>query len=203
MKRFLLLPVLCLAIAAPTGCDDDVASGPSPLGADARPTPGTQIDRTGRPAISTALVGTFATGDDKTAAKNVYNAATDVSTWDATFAGQIEGALGIYDALDAICGNQLIADQDPNDRYGFLAGALADDQLYVNAEFGTDTCIFLGVEGALVAGLDANCGGRRPADDVIERYYSVLAAGVLTGVDDGVTADASKFTSTFPFLAAP
>jgi hypothetical protein len=42
-----------------------------------------------------------------------------------------------------------------------------------------------------------------PADDIIDRSYSVLAAGVLTGVDDTITENDEEFSDEFPFLAAP
>jgi hypothetical protein len=168
------------------------------------PTLGSQIDRMGRAAINTALNHAF-DGDDNTkgAAKDAYNAAAPAD-W-STFAGEIQANLAILDSLDTNCGNQLIADLDPNDRYGALAGILADDQLYVNSEEG-ECGVYLGLEaevaGAVNAG-DGKCGGRTPSDDVIERSYSVLAAGALAGVDDTITADDATVSDTFPFLAAP
>ncbi len=159
----------------------------------------------GRPAISTATLDTF-NGDDasKGVSKDAYNAARP-SEW-PSFEGQIAGGLAILDALDGNCGNQLLAAVPlDSDRYAGLAGILADDQLYVNSMSGT--CgVYLGLEaevvGALPAG-DGGCGGRMPADDIIDRSYSVLAAGVLTGVDDTITADDCSFSATFPFLCAP
>jgi hypothetical protein len=62
---------------------------------------GVQIDRAGRPAISTALVGTF--DGDSTAAgnrKDEYNAAADRSTWQS-FGVDIQASLAILDALDS------------------------------------------------------------------------------------------------------
>ena len=92
------------------------------------------------------------------------------------------------------------------DRYDALAEVLLDDRLYVNSASGT--CgIYLGLEGEVVGALPAGmggCGGRTPNDDVIERSYSVLAAGTLTGVDDLVTGDAREHSAdVFPFLAEP
>lgn len=180
-----------------------------PRGAENPPTLGAQIDRVGRPAISTALVGTFLSDDDEKATrKNEYNADDAPSTWAATWTPVIEGALGVLDSLDADCGNQLLADDDAEPgRYATLAGILADDRLYVNAA--SSTCgTYLGLEAEVVGALGAGeggCGGRTPLDDVIDRSYSVLAAGLLTGVNDGLTedADAVHDPANFPFLAAP
>jgi hypothetical protein len=166
---------------------------------------GVQIDRTGRPAISTALIQTF-NGDSgqKGATKDAYNAARPAG-WPA-FASDMEQSLAILDSLDTVCGNQLLADDsNPNGRYAGLAGILADDQLYVNADAG-ECGVYLGLEAEVVGAIGAGegkCGGRMPADDIIDRSYSVLAAGILTGVDDTIAADDCSFSATFPFLCAP
>lgn len=176
-----------------------------PLGPNNRPmTLGTQIDRVGRPAISTATVATFeANMAAKDAKKNAYNGAAP-AMW-TSFAGDIETSLAILDSLDGTCGNQLAADQTSN-RYNFLAGVLADDQLYVNS-MATECGVYLGLEaevlGVVQAG-EGKCGGRVPMDDVIDRSYSVLAVGALMGVTDGVPMDAETHSvANFPFLAAP
>ena len=184
--------------------EPDTPVGPMPRGPEGEPSLGVQIDRAGRPAISSALVGTF-NGDSEAqgATKDAYNAAG--GDW-STFAVEIAGNLAILDSLDAVCGNQLLADDDNEDgRYAALAGILADDQLYVHSERGV--CgTYLGLEaeivGAVAAG-DGGCGGRMLDDDVIDRSYSVLAAGILTGVDDLVTANDVENLADFPYLAAP
>ena len=187
--------------------DPDSGVGPTPRGMDNPPTLGAQIDRMGRPAISTATIATF-NGDEaaRGTMKDMYNADADPSMWVANWSEEINFALGVYDGLDRDCGNQLGAGADPSDRYAFLAGVLADDQLYVNSGTG-DTGVYLGVEAeALSIVPDGGSGGRRPADDVIDRSYSVLAAGILTGIDDTITTDdAAAMTDpdTFPFLAPP
>lgn len=177
-------------------------TGDGPLGAGNPPRLGAQIDRAGRPAISTALVATFnADQTAKDAAKDAYNAASDPTEWAANFQAQFMTSLAILDALDGTCGNQLLADGTAT-RYAALAGVLLDDRLYVNTASGT--CgTYLGVEAQhLGAVTDGGCGGRTPNDDVIDRSYSVLAAGLLTGVDDTITADdATHSTSAFPFMA--
>jgi hypothetical protein len=189
-----------------TGTEDtgteDTGTDPTPRGPEGEPSLGLQIDRAGRAAISSALVGTF--NGDSTAQgeiKDGYNAAS--SDWDG-FAAEIAGNLAILDSLDTVCGNQLIADGG-DIRYSALAGILADDQLYVHSARGT--CgVYLGLEAEIVGALpegDGGCGGRMLDDDVIDRSYSVLAAGILTGVDDLITANDVENLADFPYLAAP
>jgi len=177
-----------------------------PAGNPAVPTLGAQIDRFGRPAINTALNHSFDANDTtKGAAKDLYNSALP-ATW-STFAPEFAKNLAILDGLDGQCGNQFLAAATVTaSQYATLAGALSDDELYVNSA--QSTCgVFLGVEaeavGVLTAGL-GKCGGRTLTDDVIDTSYSVLAAGVFTGVTDGIASDADGAqTATFPFLAPP
>jgi len=102
--------------------------------------------------------------------------------------------------------DELLADPDPaKDRYAPLAKVLLDDQLYLNSA--KPGSVYLGVEaevvGAAMPGQGAG-GGRQPGDDVIARSYSVLAAGALSGIDDGVDKDdTTPDPRTFPFLAPP
>jgi hypothetical protein len=167
-----------------------------------------QIDRSGRAAVSTALVGTFlphgadATDEENAAynmTKDSYNAAGPVG-WDA-FANGIAGALAVYDALDLECGNQALYSAETG--YG-LAGVLANDRLWVNLD--SDSCgVYLAVE-ANVTGLLANsdCGGRRPADTGIDPTLSLLAVGAVEGIDDGAgPTDNVAHPGEFPWLAAP
>lgn len=168
-----------------------------------RPALAAQIDRAGRAAISTATIETFQADEQIVGTeKDAYNAAPP-DDW-AGYIPQMMTSLAILDALDATCGNQLLADTGAN-RYEFLATVLSDDRLWVNSESGT--CgTYLGVEAEAVGAVEAGmggCGGRSPADDVIERSYSVLAAGILAGIDDGVTQDDGDVTDSFPFLGAP
>lgn len=179
-------------------------SGGSGGGANFPPPPalGPQIDRMGRPAINTALNNTFEPDDaTKDAAKDAWNTAARAS-WN-TYSGEVAKNLAILDSLDANCGNQFLAGDMPvAGRYDTLAGVLADDRLWVNLN--SDSCdIYLAVE-ANATGAQANndCGGRRLSDDVIERSYSLLAAGALTGIDDTIAADPIKTGGeTFPYLA--
>jgi hypothetical protein len=185
--------------AGPDGATD--GGGPPPP-----PALGAQIDRMGRPAINTALNNTFnADATSKGKAKDAYNDALPAK-W-ATFQDEFEKNLAILDGLDGTCGNQLLAgaQTDAGGRYATLASVLTDDQLYVNSA-ASECGVYLGVEAEAVKAVAAGggkCGGRTPKDDVIDRSYSVLAAGILTGVDDGITSDDGVQTDTFPFLGEP
>lgn len=184
--------------------DGTSSSGDAPVGPrGAPPALAAQIDRAGRAAISTATIETFQTDARIVATeKDAYNAASP-DAW-ADYIPQMMASLAILDALDATCGNQLLADAG-DQRYAFLAGVLSDDRLWVNSDSGT--CgVYLGVEAEAIGAVPegaGGCGGRSPADDVIERSYSVLAAGILDGIDDGVTEDDGAVTDSFPFLGAP
>ncbi len=189
------------------GPTDAGPGGPMARGMANPPTLGNQIDRAGRPAVSSALIGTFTIVDDamRDAAKNAYNEDSDPSMWAANYTDDIANNLGVLDGVDRNCGNQLAAGAtDAPERYDALAGVLAADYLLIDT---TDTACpeYLGVEAeALGVVPDGGCGGRRPTADIIERSYSVLVAGALSGIDDGITSDdATHSDDTFPFLAAP
>ncbi len=130
--------------------------GPNPF--PPPPEPGAQIDRMGRPAINTALVGAFvqydASGDPQAADPAVraglqddYNADTNEADWGDSYGPLFIGNLAVIDALDTglngttnqqACTNQA-GHPTPGDlsdplNYGTLGNAvLPDDRLYVSA----------------------------------------------------------------------
>lgn len=176
------------------------------------PTLGAQIDRIGRPAVSTALNHTF---DPDAAAtdlgKDTWNKDSNPQGWRTAFTPEISANLAIYDGLDTICGNQAGASADAGAttnilKYGALAGVLADDRLFLNTA-GTTGIQYLAVELAAtgiapIAATDR--GGRTLPMDVIDITYSALAIGNVGGVSDGIAADPAKTSGTaFPYLAAP
>lgn len=173
-----------------------------------QPATGPQIDRMGRAAINTALIGPFrdpGAAGARGAIQDIYNGAAIPAQWNERFAAEMASNLAIYDSLDTNCGNQLLAgDAAVAGRYNALAGVLADDQLYVNTASGTCQ-IYLGVEGDAVGITNDDCGGRTPLEDTIDVSYSVLAIGQLSGVGDGIPSDADGTASLdqFPFYAAP
>lgn len=127
------------------------------------------------------------------------------------FIPDFASALAILDSLDTDstaptgCGTQLAIGEPTGSggqtHYDALAGGLADNQLYVDST--SNLCVaYLGVEGeALGIVEEGGCGGRTPQYDVIDDSYSVLAAGTLAGVGDGVDENAEGFLAGFPFLA--
>lgn len=199
MKRILFAMSATLLVAFTTGCPENKKEGnPAP------PALGTQIDRSGRPAISTATIATFeADSGTKGARKDAYNAAGPAGWSD--FVPDIAGTIAILDSLDETCGNQLLF--DTTNGYGSLATVLSDDRIWINAG-GTcteDIQAYLAVE-ANATGALANdlCGGRTPTMDIAATSYSVLSGVGISGVDDGVAGDdATQSNTTFPFIAAP
>jgi hypothetical protein len=206
-----------------TGGGGDGGGGGNP----APPEPGAQIDRMGRPAINTALMGTFVLGDETGALtgvssdpvrgmlQNEYNADGVENDW-ADYRGMFARNLAILDALDVGapgggCGNVAGYGMDCDDTlscYGLIAGVRANDRLFVDtSQTGCSAASsagdgYLAVEFRTlgVPGFDTACGGRRPIDDVIATTYSAVAG---IPFDDGITAPANTHPEMFPYLADP
>ena len=165
-----------------------------------------QIDRAGRPLTGNALLGTLAPEAESNRLKEAYNAATPATG--APFVPEIQKTLGLYDAFDGRCGDQLLANPRPpvETRYLGLARLLADDRLWVNSAARTCGHLFA-FELAALAGrfdLEDDCGGRTPNYSAVNVYRSLLTDGTDTSIDDGVSRDEREHsTSVFPFLAAP
>jgi hypothetical protein len=195
-----------------SGADAGVDTGVEDTGVDAgsdfpaRPELGTQLDRSGRPAIATALISPIGDDPEQGMRKDDYNAAT-ILEW-PEFAPDIQANLGLYDGLDGVCANQFLAGvgtaTDSPNRYQALAGALTDDRLWISAT--STTCTqYLGVElDALGVLPNDDCGGRTLTYDVIDLTYSALSIGAPAGVTDGIDGDnVTQSNTDFPFLAAP
>ncbi len=203
------------------GCDDDTTSmggGTMDMAASefpAAPTIGTtQLDRMGRAGVNTALTDPFFTvKTDHEMKQDAYNQAPE-SMW-PTFAAQFSVALGVFDGLDGVCGNQPLAnaggaDGGSDGEYGALAGILANDQLLLDTAVSgcSGAGNYLAVEvGVILNQAPASCGGRTPLDSAIDVTYAVLSGDLSGGVTDGVTGDADTANvaqlTTFPFLGAP
>jgi hypothetical protein len=188
-----------VALAGCSSDDDGGISDPPP------PAVGAQIERMGRAAINTALIGPFLEQAQRGAMQDVFNAESDPASF-ADFAGEIAANLAIYDALDTVCGNQLLAGDEPvAGRYDALAGVLADDQLYVNTDSGTCEA-YLAVEADFLGNTNDDCGGRTPLYDTIDVSYDVLsgASGVTDGIpEDADDTDSPSSSSSFPFYGEP
>ncbi|MFO0550248.1 MAG: hypothetical protein U0271_17775 [Polyangiaceae bacterium] len=162
--------------------------------------------------------------------EDTYNADDQPNGWGTNYTDLFALNLGLLDALDTgldlgsgpltneqACEDQPLSCGDINgtaiDCYATLAGVLANDVLWLKTD-GTDCSAaspadlasgegYLAVELSTLGFANADCGGRRPIDDVIERTYSLIAAGLLGGFDDGITAPAGLHPETFPYMAAP
>ena len=165
-----------------------------------------QLDRAARPLTGGALLGPLAADEISDRLKDDYNAATPQTA--ARFVPEIEKSLGLYDAFDGKCGNQLLfgAATPAAKRYERLATLLADDRLWVNTESTLCTQLFA-VELASLAGRSEaaiDCGGRTPLYSAANVYRSFLVDGTPTSVGDGLERDEKQHSETeFPFLAAP
>ncbi len=202
----LVLLTSTVLIACNGDSDGDDSGFPSPPRLSS-----TQIDRMGRAGVNTALTAPFfresvpeeQEGHDVIA--DDYNAAGNSARWGDLFAPEIASNLAILDSLDTVCGNQLLAGTTVSaNRYTALSEILADDKLYVNTASGS-CAQYLAVEANAVGITNGDCGGRTPLEDSIDTTYSLLAAGALSGVDDGIPVDADGTASltSFPFLATP
>jgi hypothetical protein len=166
-----------------------------------------QIERMGRPAVSTALVGLRDPSDVATMKKDAYNVADNPNMWSAaliasgrSIRAEIAGNLGLLDVLDKGnptipgtgmnapgCRNQMLFNGNPTgggiagpNSYNTLAGFFADDMLYVDTTKTTCNRYFaLELEvGTAGAVIHTECGGRAPKHDVIDVSYSLLIAGL-------------------------
>ncbi len=193
------------------------------------PALGAQIDRIGRPLVSTLLVDPFTTvvGLSPDQVKDQYNQAADPTAWDTAFHGEIEkhtwlrGSLSLLDGLDVAanpgdgCGSWQPADDinvaNPNtSRYDFLASTFADDELWVDTTK-TSCAAYLGVERTDLGEPLTDCGGRTPLMDVVDTTYGLLTVGSgvpnanLPKFTDGIDndGDGAASVATFPFLSDP
>ena len=200
LNSILLMTSLAM-VSALSGCGEPTV-----------PSLGKQIDRTGRPAINTALNNTFnGDADAANAAKDAYNADGNVAGWQAAYSSDLATSLAILDSADTVCGNQLLASEAgtdgtiPADRYSALAGIFADDRLYMHTDL--SNCGYLGLELWIVGGqvgTPGGCGGRMLGDDVIASSYSALVSGESSRIDDTILEDSATHSDTeFPFVAAP
>jgi len=226
MKNMTKILFLCATAALLGACDGDdegddtggtIDAAPTPdsaptvdAGPPAKPTPGAQIERMGRPAVNTALMGTYGKTDlERGTLRDAYNSDGNKAGWPAAHTTEIARNLAILDALDGTCGNQLLAGAMPvAGRYNGLAAVLADDQLYVNSAPTTCGSIgYLAVEAnATMLVPNTDCGGRKLDYQVIDRTYGVVAAGNIGGIADGAPLDigfTSTALATFPYLGLP
>lgn len=167
------------------------------------PALGEPVDRIGRTLTGNALIGLLESPEVSDRRKEQYNRA-EQSAW-PQFTGDIQRALGLYDAFDGVCGNEWLANKRaaPPQRYRELAQLLADDRLWVDSR--SKVCSrYMAVERNAMGAKIADCGGRTPNYDAVDVYRSLLINGSEQGVEDGVAQDEKVHSAAaFPFLAAP
>lgn len=211
MSKHMLTRAVVLLVCMPAGltaCSDNDAA---PQATNNGVVLGPQIERMGRAAINTAVTDPFfretvpaelARHNDNV---NAYDADDDVRGATGRFAPQFRDVLAIFDGVDQVCGNQLLAgDTAAEHRNGTLALVLANDELYLNTDSGVCEQ-YLGVELDFVGASNNDCGGRTPLHDTIDVSFSALVTGQTFGVDDGLPADGdgAHSNSIFPFLDPP
>jgi hypothetical protein len=234
-----LMQIFALAVVAVAGCGG--SDGPGTVHHDAGsldaagfpppPALGAQIDRAGRPAVSTLLIGTFATEPTRTAVKDAYRQASDPAMWksamlrpNVSIEQELETSIAVFDAIDAGMAAVPMAGCRNALRYTTPTGAtsylgvadlFADDQLYVDTS--KPVCsVFLALEldfGSFGGLVHTTCGGRMPTHDAIDTMYSMVAAGAL-GVVQQPSGDVvpllhdnapvhSDVKDAFPYLGPP
>lgn len=225
-----MISALALFLA---GCGDDgprptggVDAMPDAGGAPAMPALGAQIDRMGRPLISTMLIETFNPDEPlRQSSKDNYNLDDEPATWLADWADEIQSAAAVFDALDSRgevnqfgCTNPLAElgidaeAADTKGRYQGLAEILARDMLYVDSSKATCDNGFMGyeIEAVIQEGDDGEvtgCGGRKPTEDVADLLYGFLIGGLNATISDGIQGDDGEAIAAadagFPFLGEP
>ena len=197
------------------------------------PEPLAQIDRMGRPAINTALSGTFvianpdgsvdavSTDPLRFAAEDAYNADGLPSNWDSN-QGMFAANLAILDALDTGVGGLSNADACGNQPgyaggactgagtcYGLIATVLSDDVLWVDtAGVGCSAAAAPFGSGYLAVEFNAlgvaNTGcGGRRPIDDVIDVTYGVVAGVPGMFGDNVAPPAGLHPELFPYLKAP
>ncbi len=203
--------LLALATILAAGSCGDNHTVPDATVPDARtdripdpPRIGMQIERMGRPAINTALIGLRDIANTATMKKDIYNGLSEPSVWGSasiangrSVVAELAGNLGILDILDkgntslpgnVGCGNQLLYNGNGGGgggpptatSYNAFAAILADDMLYVDTS--KTTCSsYLALEFEAATGgviMHTQCGGRAPTHDVIDASLSALIVGL-------------------------
>jgi hypothetical protein len=168
---------------------------------------GKPIDRMALPFVKNTLLGTapFSTDDASGVRRGEFNAA--LPTTSAEFIADFQKTLAFQDSLDGKCGNQILAAaEDTPARYLRLAKLFAENRLWVNSA-STVCTQFFAVELSNLTGdksLSGDCGGRSPTYDAPNVWRSLLIAGMVTGITDGLHQDEHPPSATqFPFLAPP
>ena len=148
-----------------------------------------QVDRVGRPAVSTLMIP-----QDM---RDSYNRSSDPASWEQAFGAAIETSL---QALDT-------ADGNPDNGYSepaTLAPVFADDRLQVDIQKGQTGDFYFSIETSALVPQDWNISaGRRLSEDVVDLTLGMVVSAWDPWVSDYVDTNDVPFLDDFPFLAAP
>ena len=153
---------------------------------------GTQVDRAGRPGISTVLlakeVATLSGADLPTEAdKDTFNQSTPQALKTGAVATKMKGVLAVLFSLGAAQSEVL--------PQATLEAVLIDGGDVLVIDTAGTTTGYLGVETAATNSF----GGRGLTEDVVDTSLAALTRGALDS--DGVSASAEAPISDFPYLA--
>jgi hypothetical protein len=141
-----------------------------------------RIDRMGRPAINTV----FNITDGEKDLQNLVNPTDDRTTMKDT-------TVAVLNAFGGVLSANSLTPYTPAE-VNAIANVLLPDTLTLK----------VGAQGGFASGTSLGTlklNGRRPADDVINAEFALVTNFNITS--DGVDANDSSFSSTFPYLAAP
>lgn len=177
------LPSL-LAVTATTTTQDDATS------------PVRQLDRIGRPEITNVTMVANGAKD----LRDLYNKEPPFSSPGdvGSYRTRLRDNIAFYDHID---GKVEWAEVDKD----ALADLLLNDFLVIDLAKPSGSDAFFEIERALLDGRDhVTCGGRKPADDIMDTlltYY--INRGLGPAVHDGVDKPEKAISDSFPYLAPP
>ena len=156
------------------------------------------IDRLGRAAVATALIGA--------PQKDAYNADGDRAGWADAWGAALGNGLLAADALDGVPGNSFLEMSAGLPPAG-VGPVLADDVLILDASKPYAADGYLHRELVILGLLDdamSTSGGRSLTQNVVDLTLSVLVGTVPLGTEwDCVEANDVPFPGMWPYLAAP
>lgn len=171
------------------------------------PALGDQVDRVGRPLVSTMFLdrfeGTVEPNHDDTV--DAYNQDGNLASWADDHVEDLRGSLGVYDVLDNAEGTTTLydisgnCDDDLNCR-AYLARLLSQDTLVIDLG-GFDPPRYFAMEDDLDMAdpTPAAVGGRTLTDDVVDIHYQRFSGDAL--LVDGVGEPDQSPSLEFPYLA--
>jgi len=192
------------ALLLSAACGEDGAQGPEIHAEFADLSAAVQVDRVGRPNISTSIIP-----HDR---KDAYNQATDpAQDYDEFIDDVIQALSGPDPAVEicttnAECGSGYVCDPvagcwSPDSYYGGTAVSDNQAELLANLAFPDVLAIDITQDSAYVVG---SPGGRAPGDDVITQLLEQISSFlVIDPPDDGVGENDATHPGEFPYFAAP